>query len=79
MTKEKHCNVHCGHFTGRGWDTGAATHGGSEVRCCHCGETAEIPYTVQSLPIPGHGPFSAYRQRVYTWPDPWASGEAPHD
>lgn len=69
------CATHCGHFTGRGWSTGMATHGGSEVRCCRCGQTVELPYVVESRPLPGHGPFSSRRTNVYTWPAFWQ--EAP--
>lgn len=58
---------HCGHKTGKSWDTGAATHGGVQIQCCECGLLAEVPYTVEDRPVEGHGRYSATRTRVYDW------------
>ena len=65
---------HCGHPTGRSWDTGMATHGGMEAICCRCGATTEVGYVVEKVVPEGHGPHIATRERIYTWPKFWRDG-----
>jgi len=71
---------HCGHRTGRAWDTGAATHGAIELRCCWCGAKTERAYVVRQEAVSGHGPFTKRAVRKFEpVVEHWTEGPASFD
>ncbi len=65
------CEYHCAHDTGEGKGMFRV------VYCCWCNKKIKVEYSVEVLPLPGHGCYSEAQTMVYDWPQGWGIREVP--
>lgn len=72
--------MHCGHPDGSistkalaDGETIDPTTGVEVMKCCHCGEVIQVSWSIEELPIDGHGPKVVEPRKVWHWPMGWES------